>query len=211
MSVRVVAVADLHGLLPPIPPCDLLLVGGDVCPVDDHSSATQRAFLEGPFADWLEAVPAGEVVGVAGNHDLLAARDPALLDRLPWTYLSDSGATVGGVRIWGSPWTVTFGDFAFMEQDEDLALRFAAIPADLDVLLTHGPPLGVCDWAARGANAGSAALLEAIERVRPGVCVFGHIHEGRGEGTVAGIRCLNVSLVDERYVPRHDPVELELA
>ena len=49
-----------------------------------------------------------------------------------------------------------------------------------------------------------------MERARPGICVFGHIHEGRGEATVAGVRCLNVSLVDEHYVPRHAPVELDL-
>jgi predicted phosphohydrolase len=210
MSVRVVAVADLHGQLPPIPPCDVLLVAGDNCTMDDHSSAYQRAFLEGPFADWLERVPADAIAGVAGNHDLLAARDPALLARLPWTYLSDSAATIGGLRIWGTPWAVTFGDWAFMESDEDLAVRFSAIPAGLDVLLAHGPPLGICDRAIRDADAGSAALRDAIERARPRVCVFGHIHEGRGEETFAGVRCLNVSVVDEQYVLRHAPVEVEL-
>ena len=167
MSVRVVAVADLHGQLPPIPPCDVLLVAGDICPMDDHSSAYQRAFLEGPFADWLEHVPASAIAGVAGNHDLLAARDPALLARLPWTYLSDSAATLGGLRIWGTPWAVTYGDWAFMEPDADLAVRFSAIPAGLDVLLAHGPPLGICDRAVRDADAGSAALRDAIERVQP--------------------------------------------
>jgi predicted phosphohydrolase len=208
--VRVVAVSDLHGQLPRIPPCDLLLVAGDVCPLSDHSFAAQRTFLEGPFADWLVRAPAGAIAGVAGNHDLIAEAEPALLAGLPWTYLCGSGAELQGLRIWGSPYAVSYGDWAFMEPDDELEQRFAAIPAGLDVLMVHGPPYGVLDRAARGADTGSQALRRAIVRTRPRIGIFGHIHEGRGEDRLAETRCLNVSLVDARYVLRHVPVELEL-
>jgi predicted phosphohydrolase len=210
MTVRVVAVADQHGLLPPVPACDVLLVAGDLCPLADHSSKAQRAFLEGPFNDWLEAAPAGEIVGIAGNHDLLAARDHELLPGLPWTYLLDSRTTAGGLAIWGTPWCPTYGDWAFMESEELLERRYAAIPDGLDVLLTHGPPLGACDRALRGIDAGSAALRDAILRAQPAVCVFGHIHEGRGRAAIGDTQCLNVSLVDARYEPRHEPVTIDL-
>jgi len=62
----VTAVSDLHGFLPPIDPCDLLLVAGDVCPVDDHRPPAQAMWLDTTFRRWLDAVPATHVVGVAG-------------------------------------------------------------------------------------------------------------------------------------------------
>jgi predicted phosphohydrolase len=210
VSVRIVAVSDLHGQLPTIPPCDLLLLGGDLCPIDDHASEAQRSFLLGPFAEWLEAVPAGAIAGVAGNHDLILEDEPSLATRLPWTYLSDGEAELAGLRIWGSPFAVTYGDWAFMEADDALERRFAAIPRGVDVVLVHGPPFGVLDHARRGVDAGSHALRRALVRVRPALGVFGHIHEGRGETMLGLTRCVNVSLVDVRYIVRHAPTEITL-
>jgi predicted phosphohydrolase len=208
--VRVAAVADLHGQLPEIPPCDLLLLAGDLCPLSDHSDGAQRTFLEGPFAAWLARLPAAAIVGVAGNHDLILEREPELGAALPWTYLCDGGADVAGLRIWGSPFAVTYGDWAFMEEDAPLSERFAGIPQGLDVLLVHGPPFGVLDHARRGVATGSHALRRAVLRARPRLGIFGHIHEAHGEAMLGATRCLNVSLVDERYVVRHAPTVIEV-
>jgi predicted phosphohydrolase len=208
--VRVTAVSDLHGQLPQIPPCDLLLLAGDLCPLADHSDGAQRAFLEGPFAEWLACVPATAVVGVAGNHDLILEREPELGVALPWTYLCDDLTERAGLWIWGSPFAVTYGDWAFMEGDAALSERFAGIPEGLDVLLVHGPPFGVLDHARRGVDTGSNALRRAVLRARPRLGIFGHIHEAHGEAMLGETRCLNVSLVDERYVVRHAPTVIEV-
>jgi metallophosphoesterase superfamily enzyme len=66
---RVVCTADIHEHLPEIPECDLLLIAGDVSFALKGDLATEHAFLEGPFAEWLERVPAAETVLIAGNHD----------------------------------------------------------------------------------------------------------------------------------------------
>lgn len=210
MSARIVAVSDLHGHLPSIPPCDLLLLGGDLCPLDDHSPEAQRAFLEGPFAEWLETVPAAAIAGVAGNHDLILEDEPSLASGLPWTYLSDGEAELAGLRIWGSPFAVTYGDWAFMESDDELEARFRSIPRGVDIVLVHGPPFRVLDHAVRGVDTGSHALRRAIVRTRPALGVFGHIHEGHGKTLLGRTRCVNVSLVDARYEVRHAPTELTL-
>src|SRR5690348_4412774 len=100
----VAAISDLHGFLPETPPCDVLLIAGDVCPVDDHALRYQRDWLELSFAPWLETQPARAIVGIAGNHDFVAESDDELMRSLPWTYLRDETTEVAGLTIHGSPW-----------------------------------------------------------------------------------------------------------
>ena len=101
-DVRVAAISDLHGDLisrDEFPPCDLVLLGGDVCPVDDHSPRAQRLWLEREFGPWLRRLPAKHVIGIPGNHDLIFARShEPLAPRLPWHYLLDSEITLCGLR-----------------------------------------------------------------------------------------------------------------
>lgn len=212
-ALRVVALSDPHGRLPErVPECDLLLVAGDLCPFEDESLEFQRRWVETTLAPWLEAQPAGGVVAVAGNHDFAFAADPALPRTLPWRYLDGEQTSVDGLRVWGSPLTPTFGDWAFQAPDAELAATWAAIPDEVDVLLVHGPPHGLGDRTVAGGAAGSRTLLARIgELAALRLVVFGHIHEGRGGGaTATGAAWRNVSLVDVRFRPVHAPVELEL-
>jgi Icc-related predicted phosphoesterase len=202
-ACRVAAIADLHGFLPDVPACDLLLVAGDVCPVEDHRLDFQRRWLEGPFADWLGRAGAGAIVGIAGNHDFVAEADPPLMRSLPWTYLCDEAVDVGGLLVHGSPWTPTFRQWAFMRDDEELARTWALVPDDVDVLVTHGPSLGHGDLVVDGRHAGSATLagrLAELPRLR--LHAFGHIHEAGGSLDPLGAATLaNVSYVDFYYRP----------
>jgi Icc-related predicted phosphoesterase len=203
--MKIAAVSDLHGLvLPDIPACDLLLIGGDVTPVFDHSLPTQYEYLNGEFRRWLQRVPADAIVGIAGNHDYIFDLDPGRVPAdLRWTYLQDSGTEVKGLKIWGSPWSIEFGGWPFMEKEPQLAKRWAAIPDDTDILLVHGPPLGYGDRNTRGRECGSPSLLAAIDRVQPRLCVFGHIHEAHGRWKRGGTELANVSCVNGDYQPTH--------
>ena len=52
------------------------------------------------------------------------------------------------------------------------------IPDDVDVLITHGPPVGHGDLCSGGNRAGCVDLLRHVEtRIQPKLHVFGHIHE----------------------------------
>lgn len=174
--MRIAAVADLHGNLPATPECDLLILAGDCIthPWDN-------------FERWLREQPAGDIVGIAGNHDFVAEDYPELMRKLPWIYLQDEEVILNGVTIYGSPWTPMFFDWAFMKEDPELEEIWARIPDDTDILVTHGPPWGMLDLTHRGANAGSMTLARRLGQImarrngQPGLIhIFGHIHEGAG-------------------------------
>jgi len=186
MAHRVVirAVSDLHGHLPDVPACDLLLIAGDICPLTDGRAAVQAAWLDGPCRAWLQGLPVGHVVVVAGNHDFVFEQ-PERVPPLPWTYLQDRLVTVGGLRVYGTPWTPIAGHWAFQATAEELAQRLASMPTGLDVLVSHFPPRGFGDCVRPRdysllsgcppeVHIGSDALLGVIDRGGPGLVVYGH-------------------------------------
>jgi Icc-related predicted phosphoesterase len=207
--VRFVCVADLHGHLPAVPPCDVLLIAGDICPTGDERPATQRRWLRSTFARWLAAAPAGEIVGVAGNHDFVGETDSATLRDLDWHYLQDESVQLDGVSVFGSPWTSRFQDWAFMLTEQELAQRWAQIPAATDVLCVHSPPIGYGDWIA-GHAIGSPSLLAAIDEHRPRLCTFGHVHPGYGRWQRGESTLVNAAYCDIDYRPAHEPVVVDL-
>ena len=165
--MQIACVSDLHGHLPEIPDCDLVLLGGDICDVWNHDRADQPKWLDTIFRRWLEAI-GSPVIAVAGNHDFLFESHPHLVPSLPWTHLQDLGCEFAGLKVYGSPWPPRFGDWAFNADEPDLERRWAAIPPGTDVLLLHGPPEGFGDWSPYGeCHTGSPALLRRIAVVQP--------------------------------------------
>ena len=213
--MKIVAVSDLHGTLPEIPPCDLLLIGGDICPVRNHALGVQADWLGREFRAWLASLPASKIVGVAGNHDLVFEQCPeAVPHDLPWTYLQDSGVEWEGLKIYGTPWQPWFFNWAFNLFEGDLKPKWERIPAGTDILVLHGPPFGYGDGVPERDGAvrhtGSPSLLKRIEEVKPKVAIFGHIHEGRGEWQHGPTRLANVTVLDEGYAPIYPPWVYEL-
>jgi Icc-related predicted phosphoesterase len=205
--MRIVAISDIHGRLPKLPDADLCILAGDLCPTRDHSIEFQSEWLDTDFRLWLENIPARKIIGIAGNHDFVFEQRSDLVPRdLPWICLQDSGIEFEGLRLWGTPWTPMFFNWAFMESERELETRFADIPDGLDILISHGPPWGVGDKNIEGGLCGSRALKCRVELTKPRFCVFGHIHEGRGEYILHETRCLNVSHLDHRYRPYQNPV-----
>lgn len=213
MCKKIVAISDLHGYLPEIPECDLLLLAGDYNPY--HRLPDQYAWMEGKFRTWFNALPAREVVWIGGNHDFACQKpDKGLLGAFKGHYLQDSGVELFGLKIYGLPWTPPFFDWAFMAHEDKLRYLCSQIPLDTDIVVSHGPPRNVRDKNSDGHPCGSYALWERMTLVRPRLCVFGHIHEGRGTHHQAwnGDRptiFANVSHVNAQYKNVYPPMVFE--
>ncbi|HMP17331.1 MAG TPA: hypothetical protein PKD72_09930 [Gemmatales bacterium] len=139
-EITILASSDLHGYLPALPACDLLLLGGDLCP--DDTPDNQAHWLNTTFRNWLEQLPAAHIVALAGNHDFVFEHRPDLILELPWHYLQDTRVELHGLHIWGTPWQPVFFNWAFNLEELELKQKWAVIPEDTDILLLHGPPHG---------------------------------------------------------------------
>jgi Icc-related predicted phosphoesterase len=207
-TIKICATSDLHGSLPVIPPCDLLLLAGDYAP----TPALELFWLRETFAPWLHTQSGSKkVIGVAGNHDFAFERHKAQLPQLGWTYLQDSWVTWHGLKIYGSPWQKRFFDWAFNADEHQLERYWAQIPDDADIIVLHGPPHGYGDYVERTREqVGSPSLTARIEAIKPKLVVYGHIHPGYGRYQIGDTILLNCAHCNEKYKPVNQPWLIDL-
>jgi len=217
-GIFVTAISDLHGHLPTISKTDLLLISGDLCPIDNHAIGYQRKWLLNEFSAWARALPTEQIMVIAGNHDFVFEQVD-LRDELAAagvTYLEDSSADFHGWKVWGSPWVPNLQSWAFYSSDDDLAKRYSEIPDSVDILLSHGPPLNWLDSISQPGGAlkyvGAPGLEATIERISPALVVCGHIHENYGARRLNSRETLllNASQLDDAYQPAYVPIQLWL-
>jgi len=189
-----VAMADTHGYHRDltVPDGDILVHAGDL---------TQTGSLEelAEVDAFLAALPHRHKIVVAGNHDWCFQRTPERARRVLRSaiYLEDEAITLEGLRIYGSPWQPWFLDWAFnLQRGPELADKWAQIPDDTEVLITHGPPRGIGDRTRRGEHVGCDDLLQRVRVVRPRLHVFGHIHEDGGVWQEAETRFVNATTAE---------------
>jgi Icc-related predicted phosphoesterase len=131
------------------------------------------------------------------------------------------------LKIWGSPWTLKFDGMnphcmAFTcDTEEELAEKWAMIPDDIDILVTHGPPIYLRDCVendmyGKSENVGSTSLGKKIKLLNHKLHVFGHVHEGYGCEELDRISdghkfiIVNASHVNEYYKPVNKPIRVIL-
>ena len=165
----------------------------------------------------MNRLPFKHKVWIAGNHDLDLENFPEfekyVIKKFPkLIYLKNSSVVINKIKIYGSPWTINFNNWAFNLSAEKLKKVWTQIPSDTDILMTHGPPEGILDKNLDGFPCGCVHLKSAVERVKPKLHVFGHIHEAygmrqvQGEGTIFA----NASIQDYQKNELNAPITLEL-
>jgi predicted phosphodiesterase len=170
------------------------------------------------FLDWYSKLPYKYKIFIAGNHDFFFEEAPeyeinSLLNEYPnIIYLNDSGIDVEGVKIWGSPVTPYFNNWAFNRVEENITPHWNLIPLDVEVLITHGPVNGCLDMTLGGEMVGCPFLLKKIEKMgKLKFHICGHIHEGYGiYKSKDGKTFINASVLDVRYILKNKPIEIEI-
>jgi Icc-related predicted phosphoesterase len=195
--IKLVVISDTHGFHRQmvVPEGDILIHAGDFT---DYGTLEQAA----DFNLWLGQLPHPHKIVIAGNHDFCFESNPqeAKAQLTNGIYLQDQAIEIMGIKFYGSPWTPVFFDWAFMANPgPQMAEIWSKVPKDIDVLITHGPPKGICDLTDQGDSAGCQELLAALNTVKPKYHIFGHIHEGRGIKKNNGITFLNASNIDSNY------------
>jgi len=217
---RIVFISDTHDLQDQVtvPDGDILIHAGDATMLGRMNEIAAAGM-------WLRKQPHKHKVFVAGNHDWMFQRNRTMALQLlnngiigdgngKISYLEDSGVTIEGLHIYGSPWQPTFFDWAFnLDRGAAIKHKWNLIPEGLDVLITHGPPLGIHDQSfphLGSEHLGCEDLMAAVERAKPKMHVFGHIHGGYGKTQYENTLFINAAICNESYKPVNAPIVVEL-
>jgi predicted phosphodiesterase len=191
----------MHSEMPPLPPAHVFIHTGDLT---QHGTKEE---LESAVA-WLASLPYENKIVIAGNHDIGLDKDctyrsamarrvgsyatspetDAILTSMREqniTYLTPTAPSVEiyvegcSIGVYGLPYSpLSIGPSAFMRNKEENT--WIGAQSRYNILLSHSPPKGHLDQNHRGEHIGCDHFREAIERIRPSVAVFGHVHEARG-------------------------------
>lgn len=235
--MRIVCISDTHSLHEmmelPLPTGDVLIHAGDISNRGGERDVTN-------FVNWFQDIEGfNSKIFISGNHDhcfeqvnkphhkrdydwvrhLMAPENLAQSDVF---YLEDNFMTIEypefsrPIKIYGSPWQPWFYDWAFNlpRLGEELDLKWSMIPEDVDVLITHGPPNGILDlvdnFRQLNRNVGCELLRFHMERIKPALNVFGHIHEGYGHEKIDDVLYVNASICTAKYIPSNKPIIVDL-
>jgi len=184
-------ISDTHGIHGRLKlnPGTVLIHAGDVT---EYGSEEEVA----DFLFWFSKQPFLHKIFIAGNHDLfLEEWTPAKRKKMipsDIIYLQNSGIEIAGQKVWGSPVTPYFLGMAFNARPgAEIEKVWNKIPADTDILITHGPPKGILD-----GGIGSEELLQKVNKVKPAVNCFGHAHGQNGIETINDTIFINASIVN---------------
>lgn len=182
--MRIWHISDTHGYhdLLTIPEgIDMVIHSGDCSnPRDPYNNEPEvRSFI-----NWYKSLPIEHKIYVAGNHD--TSIEKGLVKKIDFSgynihYLENDYIDIDGIKIFGSPHTPQFGNWAFMKDRTKLE-RFwrVAIHEPCDIIIVHGPPKGILDKSYNRnrdmESCGDKSLLNLVLDMQPKYMCFGHIH-----------------------------------
>jgi Icc-related predicted phosphoesterase len=221
--MKLVCISDTHCRLREIevPSGDLLIHAGDLTFKGDINEINRELLELGRIAKNFKY----GCVFVAGNHDFLGERNPTLMKQMAvgngLIYLDHETIQIEGLNIFGSAYTPAFYNWAFnVPRGQALKDKWAQIPDQTQILISHGPPMGILDTVQRFnkrtgeteiEHVGCQDLYNRIQELKNlNIHVFGHIHSGYGQVEINGVTYVNASVCTEEYRPINKPIVFEL-
>ena len=232
--MRIVCISDTHGLHPimedfnKLPEGDILIHAGDCTNVGKPQEVKE-------FVEWFMNIKGFDTkIFIAGNHDFAFEKrhQPHHKGDFDWyyhlmneenlsqsdvVYLEDGEFTIESsefsrpIKFWGSPWQPEFYNWAFNlpRSGDELKKYWDMIPNNTDVLITHSPPSEVRDFV-NNMGVGCELLRYRVDKIKPLVHIFGHIHEAYGVAHIKDTLFVNASICTERYSPSNKPIVVDL-
>jgi len=160
---------------------DLVIHTGDC---SNHKDPYQNEWEVKDFLMWYEQVDIPNKIYIPGNHDTSIERNLVKASDFISRgihLLNHDWVDINGIKIFGSPYTPTFGNWAFMKSRETINRVWEQIPEGMDIVGVHGPCKGILDSTYDRQNniefCGDNALRKHIlNRVKPKYFLSGHIH-----------------------------------
>jgi len=206
--MKFVAISDTHGKHRQLnlPKGDAIIHSGDFCHYGSDDDMND-------FLTWYKDLEFEVKILIGGNHDFFAARyNKEFIERLPEEiiYLNDSGASIKGIKIWGSPVQPDLIGWAFgKERGAEMKPHWDLIPKDIEILITHTPPFGILDKPRSGTSIGCEELSKRLEELDLKFHVFGHVHASYGEEQRGKTKYINASNINSSKGLVNQPIVFE--
>lgn len=212
--MKITCISDTHGLHGTIylEETDILLFAGDSMTCGYKLNELKD------FLTWFSSQPARYKIMIAGNHDRFIENNPKDFQELLFNdypdiiYLEDKLVNIEGVKIYGTPHSKVFYNWAFNRKEDELEQLFSKIPLDTDILLSHAPQYGVLDELIDERSVGENSLTKRISKMKNlRLHVFGHIHQGFGlRKPYRKHISVNAAQVDEEYKLTNFPILINI-
>lgn len=206
--MKIIAISDTHGLHRDLelPKGDLIIHAGDI---SDHGSKEEVK----DFLNWFSNLDYSHKIFIGGNHDIFLDENPVdLLEILPHNieYLNNRAITINKIKFWGSPVTPDLEGWAFGKKRTEMKAHWKYMPQQIDVLITHTPPLGILDKSSRHISLGCKDLLDNVIQIKPQLHVFGHVHASYGIEKLGPTTFINASNINSYKGLINPPIVFEV-
>lgn len=160
---------------------DWLIFSGDESNYNDARNHNECL----DFLEWLEKVEIPVKIMIAGNHSFAIEKRLVTkkeIEKRGVIYLENSEIVIDGIKIFGTPYTPSFGNWNFMKDRSKMHKVWDVMSKDVDVIISHGPPKGILDLTYDRNNnlemCGDSNIKTRLlkEEFSPSLFCFGHLH-----------------------------------